>query len=919
MIHEDEKLNQYINESWIRYKRSNAIDKVNESRSSFNNDSQFIIHHEYSDDENQVNLIPLKNNLTYQGTVTDGQSLILSNNGKFIDKPMVDYRNYTSLNSGYNQELGTDNITLTFTFTDQVIRIEEGDECIITIPNKDENGLPPLFPYDYININDTAFVRNGSFASNIPCLADKIYKFQNESEYSGVNNYTYLCTWLYQPNPQAVPVWLDRYYYPDLLNRKAALKTASTGGIFDLSFENILDKFYLKETFTQDEINKYNITPEILSKLKQLKTTLKQETFIDKKSDLTLSPGTKYKYSRISKDEIDEIFDSLSPYRAEVVKDQYSNDVSLEELTSLNGENWKKMPPDFFGNSQQLNFNTNIFLSPYKKMGIQLFGMDYKHGFNIQNRKDLSPFSYYASEDTVYMVNNSFIICNQFNVFEAYNEKITYLALPAPFEDIYILSPKSIFIFDYDLRLKNRIAFSDIQIINEDINIDYSKLSDVYVLQYDKNLYCVVSGLEKNRDRILKIILNPAENETALTMRLLEDSEYHQNITVSDKINIDEVTASIKSLYMSADAKLYAFNYDILKVAHDNDTAYGIIKEESNLHGNWYYIFNQSLSKIQISTTASKYAEFTSDISIDNLAFGPDGSFALVRGFDNTDKDKTLEIFDKSKTKVYNYPLKGYTDVISLDYYRYIDAAMEEHDVYIALLKLYDSIIAVEYQIDTERVIVHNTALPGSCIKSFKSIIDSNKILPYLSENNLYFNLFINDDNNCITYKWNLNEIEEGWYNIDVKIDIDNAIYQIKINDGIVADFNSENIPEFKKHRYTNVSLLDGVYYLGTLGKRYGTTLNEILKGHHHYDPYAWKNSKVRNTTLYNKTLDYYEYQSDILHFDKINPLTLTIPCGIRNGIEEIVRYFKFNKPASYTNKIKINIGGISDDITMQA
>ena len=55
------------------------------------------------------------------------------------------------------------------------------------------------------------------------------------------------------------------------------------------------------------------------------------------------------------------------------------------------------------------------------------------------------------------------------------------------------------------------------------------------------------------------------------------------------------------------------------------------------------------------------------------------------------------------------------------------------------------------------------------------------------------------------------------------------------------------------------------------------------------------------------------------MHFDKINPLVLTIPCGIRNGIEEIVRYFKFNKPGSYTNKVKINIGGLSNDIKMQS
>jgi hypothetical protein len=182
----------------------------------------------------------------------------------------------------------------------------------------------------------------------------------------------------------------------------------------------------------------------------------------------------------------------------------------------------------------------------------------------------------------------------------------------------------------------------------------------------------------------------------------------------------------------------------------------------------------------------------------------------------------------------------------------------------------------------------------------------------------MYFNLNLNN-NKSISYIWDLTEIEEGWYSINVDIDMDEAIYNIKINDITVASYNSSSIPYFIKHQYTNISLLDGIYYIGTLPKQHGTTMNEILLGDSRFDPYSWKNSKIRNTTIYNKTLSLYEHQANSLHFDKINPLVLTIPCGIRNSIEEIVRYFKFNKPGSYTNKVKINIGGLSNDIKMQS
>jgi hypothetical protein len=42
----------------------------------------------------------------------------------------------------------------------------------------------------------------------------------------------------------------------------------------------------------------------------------------------------------------------------------------------------------------------------------------------------------------------------------------------------------------------------------------------------------------------------------------------------------------------------------------------------------------------------------------------------------------------------------------------------------------------------------------------------------------------------------------------------------------------------------------------------------------------------------------------------RINPVILTLPCGNRNGIDEIVRYFKYNSAGAISNKVKINITG---------
>jgi hypothetical protein len=64
--------------------------------------------------------------------------------------------------------------------------------------------------------------------------------------------------------------------------------------------------------------------------------------------------------------------------------------------------------------------NADLYLQRDKRMGIQIFGTDYRHGFNIQNRKDLAPYQYYATEKVLYLLNNKLEIVHQFDLYEKY-------------------------------------------------------------------------------------------------------------------------------------------------------------------------------------------------------------------------------------------------------------------------------------------------------------------------------------------------------------------------------------------------------------------------------------------------------------------------------------------------------------------
>ena len=910
---EDGTFKYFVDTSWVTYDRKNKIDVIDNECSTFTLNSQFLVHHEYCAD-NDINIIPLKNNLTYQGSLVNGTNNIRSNDGFYIKKPLVDFKTYTTINSGINQEYGNDNIILTFNFTDQEYHIEPGEEYEFSIASSDGSPFGPLYPYNTLNINDTAFIRNGAFGSSTPYLADKFKKLQNEN--TKYDTGSYLCTWLYQPSAEATPVWLDRYYYPDMVQRHTAL----TGDVFSPSFNNIPDDTYKSsdDTFVNEEVERF-------------KVALQNNTYVDKKSDLTIEPGTSYKYKRLGKKEVKSLFDDMQFSRIAVVKDQNTNNVNLDAAFAFNKENWRSISSESFKNTSAINFNTNLYINPYKKMGIQIFGSDYNTGVNIQNRKDLAPFHYYASKNSVHLLNNKYQIRQSCNIAEKYNTNIQRLIIGSPFDDLYVLTDDSIIIMEYDLKLKSRILYNDIENLNSFFDSESEKIGEVLSkyqsLEYNTNLYIPIN--KKSVKYIIKIIFRPEkEGEKTLSARRLTSDEFVNNFTNTYDESLVETEAIIKSLYIDKEGILYAFNYDKLKMSLDGDTIYGLYNDSAAEEAynekasyNWYYIFNQSIGRLYSSAAASKYAEFASDVSIDNIAMNPIGEMALIRGFRKNattnkldEKEKYLEIYDRTKTKIYSYPLQGFTSVVGLDYYTYIDEAFEEQMVFSVIGIKLGQIAVVEYQSYNQKIVVHYTGIEADFIENFQQMTNSNALVNNYDENKLYFNMFLPMGiyNEKLSIVWDLKEAQEGWYNINVEADTDNAIFCVRINDEIFGQITYKDNKKFYRFSHTNDSIFDATHYFGAVGKDHGTRLHEILSDSV-YDPYALQNTKTENTTLYIKALKFHEYQAMRLNYSKINPLIITLPCGIRNGIEEIVRYFRYRTPGFVTNKVKINISGLEE------
>lgn len=93
-------------------------------------------------------------------------------------------------------------------------------------------------------------------------------------------------------------------------------------------------------------------------------------------------------FQRLSSEMVDEVLEKIEPNLIKnaairTVKNQVDKDVDLWDEYTFDNENYRKIHYSAWNNTNSINFNTDIYLTKNKRMGIQLFGSDYTSGFNI--------------------------------------------------------------------------------------------------------------------------------------------------------------------------------------------------------------------------------------------------------------------------------------------------------------------------------------------------------------------------------------------------------------------------------------------------------------------------------------------------------------------------------------------------------
>jgi hypothetical protein len=254
-----------LDTSFVEYTDTEFL--INEDKSAFNLDSNYLFYKSGDLSNNSFNLLNLKNISDNFDTFTSSNSLISSEDDAVFARKI---RNYTSILNDIPSERDS-NLELNYVTYNINYKFTPGTN-IFTAPSS-------LNPFTKLNINDTKFTECGSFAYPYPYFSDRVYK-----KVKNVPNTEeqYLCTWL-SGAPGEKGLWVDRYYYPDYTTKEDALNGIA---VYQVTYLEAIEKLINDNT--------------------SLKTDVKKEFFFDKKSDLTFEPKEEYKYERISIDKIKE-------------------------------------------------------------------------------------------------------------------------------------------------------------------------------------------------------------------------------------------------------------------------------------------------------------------------------------------------------------------------------------------------------------------------------------------------------------------------------------------------------------------------------------------------------------------------------------------------------------------------------------
>jgi hypothetical protein len=259
--------NVSLDTTFVTYNDDNTI---NLDKSEIDLKNNYLLHNVFSELESNSNIIVLKNQLLQNDRFSSSNNLLSS---QMYNSYVDDLRSYTCIGEDIKEE-ESDDLSLNYIFYNKPYLIKSGTN-MFTSPSS-------MYPFENLNVNDTKFVESGSYSSVTPEYADKIYFISDEPQLKDNGQYL-LCTWLSGSPFSEEKIWVDRYYYPDYIDKKSAFSKAP---ITNVTYDNYIEK--------------------LVESNSGIRNSLFNNMVFDKMSDLSFKPNQTYVYERIQRREINE-------------------------------------------------------------------------------------------------------------------------------------------------------------------------------------------------------------------------------------------------------------------------------------------------------------------------------------------------------------------------------------------------------------------------------------------------------------------------------------------------------------------------------------------------------------------------------------------------------------------------------------
>lgn len=843
----------------------------------------------FADNKFLINFQPLKNqlDLNYNFTTTNS----------FSGQPF-DNRDYQSIVSGTNQELGFPDLTLTFYTYNAPITFKKGALTYFHFPVS-------ATPFDKLNINDSTLVDCGSFAGQNPLDSDKVFKklLPTVAGSSIDNNQTgtYLCTWLYISSFDSKPIWMDRYYNPNF----TSLQTAYTQD-FNSDFLDVI-------------------------------TTLNAQnfTYFDKISDLTFEPNGTYSYYRLSEADIVRINktsyenqinnDGINVYDANLNLQQidvatftYDNNTgTLSQKTSATG--------DF---SICFNIKSKDFK---KKIGNTILNNFYNlNGLSVTNYDNLNNLILFTSGSEIVISDSNF---NPLRNIKILLDKSTYN------------TPDAILSIDYNNNVEGFYVTSvETLSCNTAINLNVGPdTTDFYLSKLDKNFTTLNS-----------ILLTSFSGGTYnFVSSNIDDSYYYAlfnsfntQVNISNQnyflikyplsgIMLSEAVASPSNLQLSRWGTINGNNFAIKDLTLFKNTynftlsagvpVYYMTDYANNslcidINNRAWYIFNNilyhsvtdlgnldgfNLTYLKDSSNNQTITNVTTDNLGNIYLISDNGTNSYLYKLDNN----RLPIYFKSLSSSFGTDTTKYLDIIyvnnqgvieprpyviydpyqpsSLSARSYKEVNIFDVDGNLIYIK------PLEYETDTFNISYQNRKGVRRTLSNVEQVNKSYE--PDI--NPIKFNYYVSDiagDQQKVTLQSNLEALSNQDLFFTFTFDSLTGISRLYINSILVDESDITDVKYVK-------SPISGSINLNSI-----SLVDPALET----TQFKSKNLEMYDIKAFNKVLSKYDIRNLFLRTSKITDVNWNVPAGKRNITETIQQNFKFGLPGYKTNLFDIIVSG---------